>query len=138
MNPQIRKAGRHISVQIERWDEDMFELLKRIGSARSFNTGYAASRPHSPNISTDDELEILKHKQDLSVKHAKMAGKGTTLAAQKQHKGNNLPLMQSGLTTNDRNMDTEGEVEIKNRRQLFLLNLLEEQKSLEKKLKEKK
>jgi C-terminal processing protease CtpA/Prc len=46
----IRKAGGHISLQIERWDEDKFEHLKRIGSARSFNTGYAVSRPHSPNI----------------------------------------------------------------------------------------
>ena len=73
----------------------------------------------------------------MSAKHAKLAGEGTALAAQKQHEGNTIPFMQPGITTSDRSMEYGGEVEIKNRSQLFLLNRLEEQESLEKNLEEK-
>eukprot|EP00092_Neocalanus_flemingeri_P013003 GFUD01014013.1.p1 GENE.GFUD01014013.1~~GFUD01014013.1.p1 ORF type:complete len:709 (+),score=215.46 GFUD01014013.1:147-2273(+) len=83
----IKKAGRNMILTIER--DDMSESprseqaggLSRSGSVRSFNTQYGASRPQSPNSSSDEEDEGIRRQQEaLAAQQSELAAQAAAMA----------------------------------------------------------
>jgi len=83
----IKKAGRNMILSIERNDVSASPNierpghLSRSGSVRSFNTNYGASRPQSPNSSSDDEDDEIKRQQEaLAARQSELAAQAAAMA----------------------------------------------------------
>ena len=129
----ISKAGHHITLEIERGDDQKAEKLRKLDSARNFNIGYTASRSHSPEpeISIEEEWEILKYKKDLADKHLKHSqlGKDEANADKADNELQQVRYADKEEHIGDKLGDNGFNVKL--RRQSYLLSQLGEQENLE-------
>lgn len=83
----IKKAGKNMILAIERNElssSPRFEPpgnLSRSNSIRSFNTNYGASRPQSPQSSSDEEDEDIRKQQEaLAAQQSELAAQAASMA----------------------------------------------------------